>query len=685
MLSTNVYAVESENEMRDEIQNDDDDDSDFEVNPTIKNRKVPNRKKKIESSSSEDDVQEVFEHKKSSQIAMASTKPPSSSKRRRIKSDDSETSPIGKQRSPASSTHSPASTSRRRMNTIEMKRSPRRSPKIARQKKLDCLLFKPSQSSQPRSSDKSSWTTKSQKSSTNSSTAVSSLDFLKRKQALKRRQEASKGTPGFSPRNYESENNIPKLKIASELEEDSGDDTLGGFIIYDEGDEERKKRTAANNNIQIMKPRCKQSKISNSMFKFGWLKRFELMDSHAVAKVFERIGINSLEVYQTMDNEDHKELLQELKKNRIVLGDRVKLKAVRTSSSTEVPAGTTEAQTINTEKEKPTAIVLDDDSDQEGDALQPDGSQSNEAKEEENARVADILAKSRKVTERLSKAKARLGQLHTVANSVTISDSSDDEVEVKNNFDVEESDSSSLTQRSSSTKKKKKFKRRSSPTSENRHGPKDLSSTFAQPLGMQPNFTAFIQLLISGAQDQDAFYCLAEDNYYHSARQFIHNALSDRKNLCVASGIWTQDFRDTIEKYPNLRPEAAPTKKKSNCEACRRKNHEVSHFVVLTGSPYDPVTFEKLEEEPTTMRNSSQIIEFRLGPSCKDRVDIFHKLHHFEFKLYTRCARKVKEIQRKRSSDMAEVVDSLMNDEDWQKKLFNDFQNTLDCADKFLS
>ena len=184
-----------------------------------------------------------------------------------------------------------------------------------------------------------------------------------------------------------------------------------------------------------------------------------------------------------------------------------------------------------------------------------------------------------------------------------------------------------------------------------------------------------------------------EDGQYREARATVRNALQDRQEYCVASAVWTKQFRETLQHYPNITVEVAKATRVGECEACRRKNHAASKIVVLEGVPYNPDDFSTAavnadddDDEDSIDADASRFgkrMEIRVGPTCAERIKIFHALQHFQHDMHRKCLRKTKYMLQSEGLEPPEVVHALMQNSQWCHQKFRDLEQVLEDADKY--
>jgi hypothetical protein len=235
-----------------------------------------------------------------------------------------------------------------------------------------------------------------------------------------------------------------------------------------------------------------------------------------------------------------------------------------------------------------------------------------------------------------------------------------------------------------------------------------------KPLGLEQSFTTVLQMMVSGALDPDCFEAFADDPQYTEARKTVSNALNDRQQYCVASAVWSPAFKEQLSWYPTSAVQSARAKKSNGeCEACRRKNHAASKIVCLEGAAYDRFDFSPLSYRPRNRdspaddkdeeedgmnglgdgedefeehaKQPARQVELRVGPTCADRIRVYHALEHFQHNLHRKCVKKTAYMKTDDGKTEADIVHSLMQNDAWCNQKFRDLEEVLDAADKFRS
>jgi len=108
-----------------------------------------------------------------------------------------------------------------------------------------------------------------------------------------------------------------------------------------------------------------------------------------------------------------------------------------------------------------------------------------------------------------------------------------------------------------------------------------------------------------------------------------------------------------------------------------RSNHTATIALRLHGPSYNPVTFqaeEGTEDEHTV---------FYVGRHCAKKAGYFHWLQHCRLQMYQTVGHEVLALQKEGMSD-DKVVENIINNETWIKRLYGDFEDQKSRIVEFL-
>ena len=172
------------------------------------------------------------------------------------------------------------------------------------------------------------------------------------------------------------------------------------------------------------------------------------------------------------------------------------------------------------------------------------------------------------------------------------------------------------------------------------------------------SFANFVQLVACAFVDSSFSKSIQDDpesKFLLDAARKLRDALEVRKNSLVRSTVWSPAFTAMLETHPVV-SSSSQVETKCACAACRVGTHDASYEIVLGGgvSGYDPLAWWM---EPWS-HNRARAIALRMismpaqttttdgyvfgvGSQCHRRAMLFHRLHHFAFKLALRVRRKI--------------------------------------------
>ena len=441
-----------------------------------------------------------------------------------------------------------------------------------------------------------------------------------------------------------------KGKRSSIFSEDEDDTDLDGFLVND--DEES--ASGAGPERGSRKKRGRTSSAKRRRRRDSFLSPFGLNDPTLAMHVLAAQGVKTRAELVQLDAGDFLELEGALKTAGVVLGDRSKIKNLaRQQARTQPGPGSAARVRIQS-----TPSLSGDSSESgPGGGSQPRAatrrrvsvpiSDSSTGGDDDEGLSARNAAAGSVASANFKPARFRRS-LHGSAGSNASSGSSDD-----GDSDSNDDDSGDGVV--------------------NEFSP--VAANWATNLSLADAHDRLVHLFLSACLDVESFECFAEDNTFKYARIKVRTALANRKDFCVASASWSPDFKDRIERYPVLQVTSS-VKRKGACEACQRKNDQGSAHATLSGRPYEPETFAASEESHRTSK------EYRLGPTCAQRVKIYHGLQHYEMGLFKKCKTKLDHTKEASSSSSDnENVRDIMDDTRWLSRMFRSFESMLHEVD----
>lgn len=135
------------------------------------------------------------------------------------------------------------------------------------------------------------------------------------------------------------------------------------------------------------------------------------------------------------------------------------------------------------------------------------------------------------------------------------------------------------------------------------------------------------------------FSLIFTDEYFLSKVQMIEELCSRKKARFFSKVKWDAGIVKCIETFPMV--EVTPQKNENDlrCRLCH--DSWSSHMFSFSGPAYDSQTLEEKESVDSVKQT-----KYASCDSCKERVKLFSRLHHYKYNFYIKCQAKV----RKKSS-----------------------------------
>jgi len=157
----------------------------------------------------------------------------------------------------------------------------------------------------------------------------------------------------------------------------------------------------------------------------------------------------------------------------------------------------------------------------------------------------------------------------------------------------------------------------------------------------------FVHLAMMPIDERRSFMeqILKGDDYFLVPFQVIRRKLSGARDS-VASSLWRRDYREALERFPNLTLMKLDFST-PHCDACNvRKKSTVAGY--LKGIPYDELSFEPIIDERDSEDPDDEDhrgTSFSFGSSCAARTQIYHRLTHWNYHLYGTLSEEVDLVQ----------------------------------------
>ncbi|KAK0240094.1 hypothetical protein EDD85DRAFT_824273 [Armillaria nabsnona] len=167
-------------------------------------------------------------------------------------------------------------------------------------------------------------------------------------------------------------------------------------------------------------------------------------------------------------------------------------------------------------------------------------------------------------------------------------------------------------------------------------------------------FQFFVHIAVHPAVERHDFMKrLMKDDYFSVALISARRKLIGLRDSLVASSVWRPEFKKSLETCPEFNlfklDFALP-----QCDACHLGGRLSTLRGQLGGSPYDPLGFQDLPDEPKDSDdedNEEETREFYFGRFCAKRTRVYHEISHWEYKLFKSVENEVDELHVHKQSD----------------------------------
>ncbi|KAF2077232.1 hypothetical protein CYY_001486 [Polysphondylium violaceum] len=218
---------------------------------------------------------------------------------------------------------------------------------------------------------------------------------------------------------------------------------------------------------------------------------------------------------------------------------------------------------------------------------------------------------------------------------------------------------------------------------------KQVELKYSKTYTMDEAFNIFIQYIVSCNLDKDFINCIDEDEvsslYFKEAIEKIHKLVMSKKEMMVRSSIWQSDFYNELSHRPFYHFQQVEGLQ-GKCKSCSRTQHTATYLVYLSGKSYDVNDFwNGIFKNPKRLKGTDceeRKIEYSLGSFCYKRSNLFHKLHHFPYKLFRTIKGDVR-TQKSKHPDWSneQVLESILQSKTTINSYFYQLQTLLKEAD----
>ncbi|KZT26355.1 hypothetical protein NEOLEDRAFT_1063304, partial [Neolentinus lepideus HHB14362 ss-1] len=144
---------------------------------------------------------------------------------------------------------------------------------------------------------------------------------------------------------------------------------------------------------------------------------------------------------------------------------------------------------------------------------------------------------------------------------------------------------------------------------------------------------------------------LMDVEYFRIPLQIARRKLTGMRDSLVASSVWRPEFKDPLEKYPNLELVTLEVAV-AHCDACHLGNRISTLLGRVNGEPYDKLGFEAVYDSDSDSddsddedQKSKKCKQFNLGRFCARRTRVFHEFSHWEYATYQNLLREIDELR----------------------------------------
>ncbi|XP_045527096.1 uncharacterized protein LOC123715817 isoform X2 [Pieris brassicae] len=188
----------------------------------------------------------------------------------------------------------------------------------------------------------------------------------------------------------------------------------------------------------------------------------------------------------------------------------------------------------------------------------------------------------------------------------------------------------------------------------------------------QENFEVYIQTLISHALDPNFLTEIfqEQDEYFLSNVKTV-DEVTETMRTRVSSGVCgggngSRSLDAAVATWPGLSVAAG----NGVCRACVRP---AVARLLLYGQPYNPATLEPVQPDARLAYEK----EFLVCAACCGRVQLYSKISHQKYLMYTECSKRVAEKRMQNpSKDTTAILNELLADEPWLSQLFRDVRHS---------
>ncbi|KAJ7097900.1 hypothetical protein B0H15DRAFT_823224, partial [Mycena belliarum] len=168
----------------------------------------------------------------------------------------------------------------------------------------------------------------------------------------------------------------------------------------------------------------------------------------------------------------------------------------------------------------------------------------------------------------------------------------------------------------------------------------DLSHQFKKIV----QFMVHIAIRPLGEREQFMKQLLNTEEYFSVPLKAARRRISGLRESLVGSSRWQPEFIALVEKYPDF--EVRDLNIAPPCDVCRISSRRGCKLGTLSGYPYNRMGYTEPKQGSKYKK-----LTFNLGRFCAERMEVFHQLSHWEFKLWTCICQEVDQLNEVAQAD----------------------------------
>jgi len=156
-------------------------------------------------------------------------------------------------------------------------------------------------------------------------------------------------------------------------------------------------------------------------------------------------------------------------------------------------------------------------------------------------------------------------------------------------------------------------------------------------------FQFFVHIAVRPAKDRRDYMAMQikEEEYFAVPLQVTRRKISGLRDSLVTSSVWLPQFKKNLARFPDLDLVSLDFTVPS-CDACRLGGRMSTLIGRLSGSPYERVGFEPLDNHINSDSDDFEsTVEYHLGRFCAKRTRVYHEFLHWEYSLFKCILREV--------------------------------------------